>query len=139
MKKCNWCGAEIEDSEKYCQQCKKVYHLQNGNTESKTAKGNNMNMLIFVFGIIVSLAMILTGAFIPVPSKEIDYLSYSAQYVGGDAYNYIIESSIRGGQISGMITCKTILISLGILLFFLVIIGNEICKSIKRTSISPEK
>ena len=83
--------------------------------------------------------MILTGAFIPVPSKEIDYLSYSAQYVGGDAYNYIIESSIRGGQISGMITCKTILISLGILLFFLVIIGNEICKSIKRTSISPEK
>lgn len=29
-------------------------------------------------------------------------------YVGGDAYNYIIEASLRGGEISGAMVTKTI-------------------------------
>lgn len=30
------------------------------------------------------------------------------EYVGGDAYNFIIEASLRGGEISGALTAKAI-------------------------------
>ena len=39
------------------------------------------------------------------------------EYVGGDAYNYIVEASLRGGEISGALTAKAIYFGIaGILL-----------------------
>ena len=38
------------------------------------------------------------------------------EYVGGDAYNYIIGASLIGGEIAGMIAAKTICITVGILI-----------------------
>lgn len=38
---------------------------------------------------------------------------WAKEYVGGDAYNYIIEASIRGGEIAGAMVTKAIYIVFG--------------------------
>ena len=41
------------------------------------------------------------------------------EYVGGDAYNYIIEASLRGGEIAGAKTAKAIYFAAAGILFVL--------------------
>ena len=78
-----------------------------------------------IFGIILSIGLIVAGIFLPVPPKKIDVWHHSAnsdgyyEYVGGDGYNIQIEASLRGGIIAGHITAKVLLISIGILQLFL--------------------
>lgn len=59
------------------------------------------NILMFIVGIIiviVGIAMLSHNVNVP-----LDTFSFSSikEYVGGDAYNAMIEASIRGGKISG--------------------------------------
>lgn len=69
-----------------------------------------------IIGIILSLVLVIYGFTVSVPGSYLS--SYSVtEYVGGDAYNYIMEASLRGGEISGAMTQKAVYISVGCLTF----------------------
>ena len=63
-----------------------------------------------VIGIVLSLVFLILGFTTQIPDKHIK--SYGdekmREYVGGDAYNFIIEASLRGGEIAGAQTTKAI-------------------------------
>ena len=69
-----------------------------------------------ICSIILGTFLILTGFFLKIPPKEIDTWKISSryedeqytEYVGGDAYNIMIEASLRGGTISGRMISKAI-------------------------------
>ena len=87
----------------------------------------------FLCPVILGVALLLVGCFMKMPGTALttvksadgdactsDYYigdRYSAidEYVGGDAYNYIIGSALVAGRISGTITAKTICIVAGAL------------------------
>ncbi|WP_288479400.1 hypothetical protein [uncultured Clostridium sp.] len=54
---------------------------------------------------IIGIIFVIVGGMYEMPKEHI---SLPYQYVGGDAYNYIIESSLRGGKIAGAIISKAI-------------------------------
>lgn len=62
---------------------------------------------IMVILIIVGAVMLARGLSYEIPSRTFSF-SQVHKYVGGDAYNGIMEASIRGGEISGAITAKAI-------------------------------
>lgn len=79
----------------------------------------------------VGLLLILVGFFISVPGTYLttidsldgdkssyhdDRYSSIEEYVGGDAYNYIIGASLIGGEIAGAKAQKAIFISVGALI-----------------------
>ena len=63
---------------------------------------------------IIGIIFLFVSFFYPIPDRELPY-NYK-EYVGGDAYNMIIEASIRGGEIAGATTAKTIFMVTGLLL-----------------------
>lgn len=76
---------------------------------------------IGVFSFILGIVFILFGLIMPIPEKHINTFykgsSYNewtgdkyTEYVGGDAYNIMIEASLRGGIIAGRTVAKTVLI-----------------------------
>ena len=69
-----------------------------------------MKRALGILGIIVTVVFLYFGITIKVPDKYIK--SYGTdkmtEYVGGDAYNFIIEASLRGGEIAGAMTAKAI-------------------------------
>ena len=86
----------------------------------------------FLCSIIIGLVLIVVGLIIQVPGGAVttresldghstDYYvfdnKYSSidEYVGGDAYNYIIGASLVAGKISGTMTTKAIFIVGGIM------------------------
>lgn len=80
---------------------------------------------IGAFCIVIALLLIIFGIALPIPKKHIDTWRTGAfgsewkgdeytEYVGGDAYNIMIEASLRGGIIAGRTIAKTILIVSGI-------------------------
>ena len=69
---------------------------------------------IMVIIIIIGLTLLIIGLVYEIPSREF-YFSDLKKYVGGDAYNAIIEGSLRGGEISGAIISKAIYICSGII------------------------
>lgn len=73
--------------------------------------------------ILIGTVLFFIGLFTKVPSKELtthsalsDNHSVIEEYVGGDAYNYIIGASLIGGEISGAKTQKAVFISIGLLI-----------------------
>lgn len=75
---------------------------------------------------IIGLVLFIVGLFTKIPNKELTTYSglsgkYSVieEYVGGDAYNYIIGASLVGGEIAGAKTQKVVFISVGSLIFVL--------------------
>lgn len=74
-------------------------------------KGINALMLIVM---IVGAILLIIGINYKIPSREFSFYDLK-KYVGGDAYNAIIEASIRGGEISGAKICKALYISGGII------------------------
>ena len=83
--------------------------------------------VVSIIGILISILLLGIGVFTKVPSKEINSFTFSddgyTEYVGGDAYNYQIEASLRGGQIAGAKTQKAIYISVGCLIFVISMFG----------------
>ena len=93
-----------------------------------TQTGKKASAIPIIFGILLIVASVLIrtpgGALTTSSSLDGDkagsyynYDRYSAidEYVGGDAYNFIIGASLVGGRISGVITAKAILFSAGCL------------------------
>ncbi|MGN0657568.1 MAG: hypothetical protein ACI4KR_12345 [Ruminiclostridium sp.] len=94
------------------------------------------------FGVIISVILIIFGAAFPIPKKHIYVSNYSYDtgwvdekgegYVGGDAYNYQIEASLKGGWVSGVLAMKAISVSSGILLFFFVMYADKKQKELEK-------
>jgi len=92
---------------------------------------------ITLLGIIAGIGLILASFLVFVPSREI----YNPKpYIGGDAYNYQIEASIRAGEIAGAKTAKAVYLIGGMIIFFGSLIAfefsNESSKSQKYSSSS---
>lgn len=73
---------------------------------------NNKLKLVCIIGIVVGIVFIITGYNMEVTSS---YILFPHEYVGGDAYNYIIEASIRGGKIGAQMITKALYICTGTL------------------------
>ena len=85
---CKECGKEISDKATICPNC---------NVKLKSSK-NNIMLLVGIITIIVGFVLFSHNTNIP---SDTFYFSSIKTYVGGDAYNAMIEASIRGGKISG--------------------------------------
>ena len=81
-----------------------------------------------IVGIIVAIAMIIFGLVYATPEKQVRVSGYrdkgwadewGIEYVGGDAYNYQIEATLKAGYYTGVVTMKTVSVVGGILLLFL--------------------
>ena len=74
-----------------------------------------------IIGLILVAVFLVLGFTSQIPEKYIksygDNKMY--EYVGGDAYNYIIEASLRGGEISGAQTTKAIYFAAAGIIFLL--------------------
>ena len=72
-----------------------------------------MKKTVGIVGFILALVFLILGLCSTTPDKYIK--SYGngkmQEYVGGDAYNFIIEASLRGGEISGAKTARAIYFS----------------------------
>ena len=99
-----------------------------------------MKKEISVFMLLVGIAAIVYGFSIKVPGSSLTtyssmdgYRNYSAieEYVGGDAYNYIIGATLVGSRISAAMTSQTIFIAVGVLICCIGLIG--LAYSEKRT------
>jgi len=79
---------------------------------------------IGIFVIIVGIILFVVGLFIPTPGEKLSTYSFQTspeysqieEYVGGDAYNYIIGASLVGGKIAGTIAMKGVFIGVGVLI-----------------------
>ena len=87
-----------------------------------------MNFLQFVC-FIIAIGMIAVGVMYPIPEKHISLArsydeptwsdSSGEEYVGGDAYNYQIEASLKSGYLSSVVTLKVMMFCGGMLLLAL--------------------
>lgn len=72
-------------------------------------------------GIILAIVFLILGFTSTTPDKYIK--SYGEgkmyEYVGGDAYNYIIEAALRGGEIAGAKTARAVYFAVAGILFVL--------------------
>lgn len=130
---CLKCGAELGPIAIFCQKCgapatnqatpeptsieqynmniKPKLKLTDKIDIKKTALSNIIPVVCLTIGVILLIA----GLGARVPS---DYISsYSMmEYIGGDAYNFIIEAALRAGHIAGAETSKSICIAAGLLI-----------------------
>lgn len=130
---CLKCGTELESAATFCPRCGERVAAQptleptpiqqyNMNIKPKAGiaskidiKKTVMSNIIPVACFVIGIILLIAGLGVSIPS---DYIgSYSMmEYVGGDAYNYIIESSLRGGHIAGAQITKSIYIAIGLLI-----------------------
>lgn len=97
---------------------------------------------IHTFGIIMAIVLIIVGAVFPVPDKFVNVISYSydenwfsdkgIEYVGGDAYNYQMEASLKAGWVSGVLALKAVAVSSGILLLMITLYADSKEKAINK-------
>ena len=71
-----------------------------------------------ILGVILAIVLLALGLITRTPSRENIHQDV-CKYVGGDAFNYIIEASLRGGEIAGARTAKAVYFSASALLFIL--------------------
>lgn len=96
---------------------------------------------IQIFGMIVAVALIILSIAYPVPEKYINVSGYAyhdpwvedrgAEYVGGDAYNFQMEATLKAGYMSGIVTMKTVTFVGGLLLMFLSLFSMAKCSLIE--------
>lgn len=131
---CGKCGAEMTVMDTYCPVCGEKSEGQvppvgispiqqyNMNVQQKNPladkidiKKTILNNIIPVVCLVIGLILIIVGIGMDVPTSYIS--SYSMQeYVGGDAYNFIIEACLRGGRIAGAEISKCLYIVIGVLI-----------------------
>jgi len=66
----------------------------------------NINTIIAMI-ILAGVILLIVGLSYDIPSRKISFYTIE-EYVGGDAYNAMIEASLLGGEISAAETCKAI-------------------------------
>ncbi len=132
---CSRCGAGINTSVRFCPVCGEKINYQNEfnqNTSQPQIASNDIKEYniknskkfskISKLGIIVGIVLIVIGVLIEIPSSII---LNPEQYVGGDAYNYMIEASIKGGMIAAANICKHMYICTGVLIVFISLFKYE--------------
>lgn len=101
-----------------------------------------------ILGILAAIALVIFGLAFPVPEKHLRVSSYSynnnwmeagVEYVGGDAYNYQMEASLKAGWVSGVLAMKAICVSSGVLLFFLILMADSHEKEVRKQNELLEK
>ena len=90
--------------------------------DGEERKGTNIHLAIVIYVIIAGIVLLIIGINYKVPSREFSFYGIE-KYVGGDAYNAIIESGIRGGEISGAMATKAIYICSGVITMSLGVLG----------------
>lgn len=97
-----------------------------------------------IIGIIIAIVLVVFGIAYPVPEKHVFVSSSSsayysewienkgAEYLGGDAYNYQVEASLKAGYMSGVLVMKALTFVCGILLFFLSLFSAAKCACVKK-------
>lgn len=88
--------------------------------QKRTPNSRTTAYIVIAIGII----LVFIGLFLQVPSKELTTYSFMKdsgysvieEYVGGDAYNYIIGAALVAGEIAGVMIQKAIFISIGLLI-----------------------
>ena len=133
MKYCAKCGKEIMDDAVICPSCGvrcdeqgtsnpapiQQVNINNGvknNAKDKVnIKKTMVSNIIPVLFLVIGLLMFVDGMDLGVPSDYL-YPFDVTEYVGGDAYNYIIEASLRGGRIAAAEISKCINVSIGLLI-----------------------
>lgn len=85
-----------------------------------------MKKSVSIIAMCIGIILFIVGIFTEIPHKELttytllsDDYSVIEEYVGGDAYNYIIGASLVGGEIAGAMAQKAVFISVGLLIFVL--------------------
>ena len=130
---CLKCGTELELSATFCPRCGErvaaqttpeptpiqQYNMnlkpQNGIASKIDIKKTVLSNLIPVVCLAIGIILLVIGLCVSIPSDYIN--SYSmTEYVGGDAYNFIIAAGIRGGHIAGAQITKAIYIAVGLLI-----------------------
>ena len=84
---------------------------------------------VHVLGAIFAIALMIFALAFPTPDKRVRTSSYNydikwsddkgAEYVGGDAYNYQMEASLKAGYMGGVLALKGITFVGGVVLLFL--------------------
>ena len=74
-----------------------------------------------IVGIIVGLILVIVSFIIPIPETQIAMrggreVGGYIEYVGGDAYNLIIEASLRGGEIAGATSSRASYLTSGVII-----------------------
>ncbi|MBR2571700.1 MAG: hypothetical protein IKE30_06175, partial [Clostridia bacterium] len=72
-------------------------------------------------GLVLALIFLIVGVRTRIPDKYIRSWGEGrmTEYVGGDAYNFIIEASLRGGEIAGAYASKALYLGFSGILFVL--------------------
>lgn len=80
---------------------------------------------VCIGGLILTVVFMILALTTKIPDKYIK--SYGEgkmyEYVGGDAYNFIIEAGLRGGEIAGAYTRRTVYVAVSALLCFFSLMG----------------
>lgn len=113
MKFCPKCGKELNDDTKICDSC--GFDFDSLHTENKKqkipVKSGNGWIVASVCSFVVSIIMIYKGYDKYVNYYNSDYTSLNVNsYVGGDAYNYIINSN----YVTGFYVLATLFTILGV-------------------------
>ena len=145
---CLKCGAVLETSATFCPRCGERFATQstvettpvqpyvmnakpnNHPAEKTDIKKTVLCNIIPIICLITGIILIIVGVNVGIPS---DYISsYSMiEYVGGDAYNFIIEACIRGGQIAGATVTQALYTTVGILIACISALKIKIVKTEK--------
>lgn len=114
-KKCPNCGEKVKDIDLYCENC--GMKLKEEVTKKNVELNNIFNNLdvISIILIVVGIILLIAGIATKIPDKEFSFYTIT-KYVGGDAYNAIIESSLRGGIIAGKMISKAVYITGGLII-----------------------
>lgn len=77
---------------------------------------NKFKKIFLILFLIIGIILTTRGLFLEIPN---DYIAFPTKYVGGDAYNYIIESSILGNKIASIRIEKVLYICSGMIILCL--------------------
>lgn len=95
----------------------------------------------FIVMMIIGIVLFIYGCTIKIPSEKLSYYGYNGtskieEYVGGDAYNYIIGAEIVGSKIVATKTERAIFICIGL---FMATLGGAIVAYEERRQIKDKQ
>ena len=92
--------------------------------------GVALGVILLFMGFATTSPERIVPSFVSRFSDEAQTGEGTPEYVGGDAYNFLIEASIRGGEIAGARTARAVYLSVGALTITVgaVAFGSELDK-----------
>lgn len=100
-----------------------------------------LSQFFHLAGVIAAIALMIYSVSMPTPVKHLRVSSYSTAdwdnnygeaYVGGDAYNYQMEASLKAGYMSGVMATKSITFVGGVMLLFVTLYSYAKCNAIDK-------